>query len=104
MSRQKTAGILAGRPPGLATSKKPLFFHPRSQRGTCFYPYIVDQQILLCARDDNQRDGPLLLLFHTARTPSPHPDPKRGAQDVRRFPTEPWMASRKIPAISPVAV
>ena len=25
-------------------------------------------------------------------------NPKGGAQDVRRFPTEPWMVSRKIPS------
>jgi hypothetical protein len=31
----------------------------------------------------------LLSLFHAARTPSTHPDPEGGAQDVRRFPTEP---------------
>jgi hypothetical protein len=76
MSRQKTAGIHAGRPSGLG-KKKPIF---------CLMQW------------------PLLSLFHAARTPSTRPDPEGGAQDVRRFPTEPWMASRKIPAMSPVAV
>ncbi|MEP6633473.1 MAG: hypothetical protein ABJA62_04620 [Luteimonas sp.] len=35
--------------------------------------------------------------FFENRLPVLQADPKGGAQDVRRFPTEPWMASRKIP-------
>jgi hypothetical protein len=45
-----------------------------------------------------------LSLFRAVCAPSKHPDPEGGAQDVRRFPTEPWMASRKIPAMFPIAV
>jgi hypothetical protein len=103
MSRQKTAGIHAGRPPGLGSYEKADFsVIPSAARD------------LLVGNPQKNRSlatlgmtrclGSLLSLFHPARTPSTHPDPKGGAQDVRRFPTEPWMASRKIPAISPIAV
>jgi hypothetical protein len=43
------------------------------------------------------------LLVTQPRATTNHADPEGGAQDVRRFPTEPWMASRKIALRSDLA-
>jgi hypothetical protein len=43
----------------------------------------------------------LLLIFTQAGAQASPPDPEGGAQEARRFPTEPRMASRKIPVHDP---
>ncbi len=87
LSRQKTAGIHAGRPTGLATFRKSLFFlSSRAQRG-------MTRCLGRCFRSSTQHAS-----LHRIQT-------RRAAHRMCAvFRPSPRMASRKIPAISPVAV